>query len=120
MQTMLNTCKPFRRAPDTGIGGVGYHRFFAVTVPATQDDSNYQQIEQWLRTQLQPLQDAQPELVYSGYPFAIEMVVRVYGARAFWLASTLDMKNRYEQERNWQKTVYLLHIDKRFLDLPDL
>jgi len=119
MQTMLNTCKPFWRAPDVGIGGVGYHRLFVVTIPATQDDPNYKQIEQWLSEQLQPL-GVRPELVYSGYPFAIEMVVRVYGARAFWLASTLEMKHHYEQKRNLQTTVDLLHIDKRFLDLPDL
>ncbi|MEJ7613456.1 MAG: tubulin-like doman-containing protein [Candidatus Fervidibacter sacchari] len=119
MQTMLNTCKPFWRAPDTGVGGVSYQRFFAVTVPATQGEPNYQQIEQWLSRQLQPL-GAQPELVHSGYPFAIEMVTRVYGARAFWLTSTLEMKHHYEQKRNSQTTVDLLHIDKRFLDLPDL
>jgi hypothetical protein len=120
MQTMLNTCKPFWRAPDTGAGGVGYQRIFAVTVPATQDDPNYQQIERWLREQLQPL-GAQPELVHSGYPFAIEMIVRVYGARAFWLASTLEMRYCYEQKRQFPDTAGLLHIDRRFLDLlPDL
>ena len=119
MQTMLDTCKPFWRAPDVGVGGVSYQRFFAVTVPATQDDPNYQQIEQWLSGQLQRL-GVQPELVYNGYPFAIEMVVRVYGARAFWIASTLDMKTCYAQKRELQNTADLLHIDRRFLDLPDL
>jgi hypothetical protein len=119
MQTMLNICKPFWSAPDIGVGMTEYQRFFAVTVPAPQDDPNYKQIEQWLSDQLKPL-GAQPELVHSGYPFAIEMAVRVYGARAFWLASTLEMNQHYQNQKQFPKTANLLHIDKRFLDLPDL
>jgi predicted house-cleaning noncanonical NTP pyrophosphatase (MazG superfamily) len=119
MQTMLNICKPFWSAPDVGVGMAEYQRFFAVTVPATQNDPNYRQIEQWLSDQLKPL-GAQPELVHSGYPFAIEMAVRVYGARAFWLASTLEMNQHYQNQKQFPKTANLLHIDRRFLDLPDL
>jgi predicted house-cleaning noncanonical NTP pyrophosphatase (MazG superfamily) len=119
MQTMLNICKPFWSAPDVGVGMAEYQRFFAVTVPATPNDPNYRQIEQWLSDQLKPL-GAQPELVHSGYPFAIEMAVRVYGARAFWLASTLEMNQHYQNQKQSPKAANLLHIDRRFLDLPDL
>lgn len=120
MGTMLRTCKPFWGAPEGGIGGVGYHQVFVVTVPGTQDSANYQQVEQWLRDQLTQM-GVEPELVYTGYPFAIEMVVRVYGARAFWLASAIEMRHDYENKRQFPTTASLLHLDRRFLDLlPDL
>jgi len=63
----------------------------------------------------------QLETVHSNYPFAIEIGVRSYGARAFWITTTALMRRAYEQKRQSPYTAGLLHIDRRFLDLlPDL
>ena len=59
--------------------------------------------------------------MHSGYPFAIEIMKRVYGARAFWLERTRNLAHHYEQKRQIPQTAELLHLDTRFLQmLPDL
>jgi len=118
LTTMLNTCQPFWSASAVGVGNIGYQSFFAATVPTTKDDPDHKQTEQWLRDH-PLLQNA--ELVYSGYPFAIEILKRVYGARAFWLERTRSLCHHYEQKRQFPQNAELLHLDRRFLEmLPDI
>jgi uncharacterized membrane protein YheB (UPF0754 family) len=120
LRAMLQVCQPFWRAPRDGIGGVGYRKFFAVTVPAHKDDPQFREMEQTLQETAKEF-GYQPETVHSGYPFAIEIGVRYYGARAFWITTTALMRRAYEQKRQSPDTAGLLHIDRRFLDLlPDL
>jgi predicted house-cleaning noncanonical NTP pyrophosphatase (MazG superfamily) len=115
LREMLRVCQPFWRAPRDGIGGVGYQQFFAVTVPAS-DEATGNTIQETAKKF-----GYQPETVHSGYPFAIEMGVRFYGARAFWITTTALMRQEYERKRQFPATAGLLHIDRRFLDLlPDL
>ncbi|MGQ9657554.1 MAG: tubulin-like doman-containing protein [Fimbriimonadales bacterium] len=118
LTTMLNTCQPFWSASGVGVGNVGYQTFLAATVPAIPGEPDYERTEQWLRDQ-PLLQNA--EIVHSGYPFAIEMMKRVYGARAFWLQRTRTMRHHYTQKRGVPQSAGSLHLDKRFLEmLPDL
>jgi hypothetical protein len=120
LRAMLQVCQPFWRAPRDGIGGVGYQKFFAVTVPAHKDDPQFREMEQTLQETAKEF-GYQPETVHSRYPFAIEIGVRYYGARAFWITTTALMRRAYEQKRQSPDTAGLLHIDRRFLDLlPDL
>ncbi len=120
LKEMLRVCQPFWRAPRDGIGGVGYQKFFAITAPARRGDPQFQEIEQTLQKLAKEF-GYEPEIVHSGYPFAIEMGVRFYGARAFWITSTRLMRQHYEQKRQFPTTAGLLHIDRRFPDLlPDL
>jgi hypothetical protein len=120
LRAMLQVCQPFWRAPRDGIGGVGYWRFFAITVPVPKDESQFRKMEQKIRETAKEF-GYQPETVHSGYPFAIEMGVRFYGARAFWITTTALMRQEYERKRQFPATAGLLHIDRRFLDLlPDL
>jgi hypothetical protein len=120
LREMLRVCQPFWRAPRDGIGGVGYQKFFAVTVPAHKDDPQFREMEQTLQETAKEF-GYQPETVHSGYPFAIEIGVRYYGARAFWITTTALMRQEYERKRQFPATAGLLHIDRRFLDLlPDL
>ncbi len=84
LRAMLQVCQPFWRAPRDGIGGVGYWRFFAITVPVPKDESQFQKMEQKIRETAKEF-GYQPETVHSNYPFAIEIGVRYYGARAFWI-----------------------------------
>jgi formiminotetrahydrofolate cyclodeaminase len=120
LRAMLQVCQPFWRAPRDGIGGVGYQKFFAVTVPAHKDDPQFREMEQTLQETAKEF-GYQPETVHSGYHFAIEIGVRYYGARAFWITTTALMRQEYERKRQFPATAGLLHIDRRFLDLlPDL
>jgi predicted house-cleaning noncanonical NTP pyrophosphatase (MazG superfamily) len=120
LREMLRVCQPFWRAPRDGIGGVGYQKFFAVTVPAHKDDPQFREMEQTLQETAKEF-GYQPETVHSGYHFAIEIGVRYYGARAFWITTTALMRQEYERKRQFPATAGLLHIDRRFLDLlPDL
>jgi hypothetical protein len=123
LRAMLQVCQPFWRAPRDGIGGVGYRTFFAITVPVSKDESQFREMEQTIQKLAQEYQptEYQFETVHSGYPFAIEIGVRFYGARAFWISTTALMRQAYERERRSPKNAGLLHIDRRFLDLlPDL
>jgi hypothetical protein len=115
LREMLRVCQPFWRAPRDGIGGIGYQKFFAITVPAS-DEATENIIQETAKEF-----GYQPETVHSGYPFVIEMGVRFYGARAFWITTTALMRQEYERKRQFPATAGLLHIDRRFLDLlPDL
>jgi len=120
LREMLRVCQPFWRAPMDGIGGVRYEKFFAVTVPARREDPQFQEMQRTLQDLAKEF-GYQPETVHGGYPFAIEMGVRFYGARAFWSATTALMREHYEQKRQFAVSSGLLHIDRRFLELlPDL
>jgi hypothetical protein len=120
LREMLRVCQPFWRAPRDGIGGVGYWRFFAITVPVPKDKSQFRKMEQIIQETAKEF-GYQPATVHSGYSFAIEIGVRFYGARAFWITTTALMRRAYEQKRQFPDTAGLLHIDRRFLDLlPDL
>jgi hypothetical protein len=120
LRAMLQVCQPFWRAPRDGIGGVGYLPFFAITVPVPKDESQFRKMEQIIQETAKEF-GYQPVTVHSGYPFAIEIGVRFYGARAFWITTTALMRRAYEQKRQFPDTAGLLHIDRRFLDLlPDL
>jgi len=115
LREMLRVCQPFWRAPRDGVGGVGYQKFFAITVPAS-DEATEKTVQETAKEF-----GYQPETVHSGYPFAIEMGVRFYGARAFWITTTALMRQEYERKRQFPATAGLLHIDRRFPDLlPDL
>jgi hypothetical protein len=120
LREMLQVCQPFWRVPRDGIGGVRYLSFFAITVPVLKDASQFRKMEQKIREIAKEF-GYQLETVHSNYPFAIEIGVRSYGARAFWITTTALMRQEYERKRQFPATAGLLHIDRRFLDLlPDL
>jgi len=116
LKTMTQVCQPFWSAPRHAPGGVAYQTFMAFTVPTDQTDERFQEVQKALQ-KLAEEYGYQPEFVHSGFPFALEMVVRVYGARAFYLTSTFRLRQQYEQKRQFPDTAQLLHLDRRFLDL---
>ncbi len=116
LKTMVQVCQPFWSAPKHAPGGVSYQTFMAFTVPTAEGDERFEETRRAVE-QLAREFGYQPETVHSGYPFALDMVVRVYGARGFYLNSTHLLRHRYEQKRQDSQTAPLLHLDKRFLDL---
>ncbi len=120
LQTMVEVCQPFWSAPRHAPGGVSYQTFMAFTVPTAEDDERFAETKSAVEKLAKEF-GYQPEMVHSGYPFALDMVVRVYGARAFYLNSTRALKHQYEQKQQDIKTAQSLHLDKRFLGfLPTL
>ncbi|GBC99914.1 hypothetical protein HRbin17_02446 [bacterium HR17] len=116
LRTMTQSCQPFWSAQAHPPGGVRYQTFMAYTVPVAEGDERFQQAQRTVED-LASQMSYQPQTVYNGYPFALEMAVRVYGARAFYLTSTSIWRLQYEQKRQIPSTAQLLHIDRRFLDL---
>jgi len=116
LKTVTQVCQPFWSAPRIAPGGVPYQTFMAFTVPTDQTDERFQEVQKALQ-KLAEEYGYQPEFVHSGFPFALEMVVRVYGARAFYLTSTFRLRQQYEQKRQFPDTAQLLHLDRRFLNL---
>jgi len=120
LKTMAQVCQPFWSAPRHAPGGVAYQTFMAFTIPigaepSSEEDERYQEIRRTLRDLAQNF-GYHPELVHSGFPFALEMVVRVYGARAFYLTSTSMLRQQYDKFKP-RNEFQLLHLDRRFLDL---
>jgi hypothetical protein len=116
LRTMTQSCQPFWSAPSHPPGGARYQTFMAYTVPVAEGDERFQQARRTVEG-LASQMGYQPQTVHNGYPFALEMVVRVYGARAFYLTSTSTWRLQYEQKRQVPSTAQLLHIDRRFLEL---
>lgn len=116
LRAMTQSCQPFWSAPAHPPGGVRYQTFMAYTVPVAEGDERFRQAQRTVED-LAAQMGYQPQTVYNGYPFALDMVVRVYGARAFYLVSTSTWRPIYEQKRQDPLTAQLLHIDRRFLDL---
>jgi hypothetical protein len=74
LREMLRVCQPFWRAPRDGIGGVGYQKFFAVTVPAS-DEATEKTVQETAKEF-----GYQPETVHSGYPFVASMAPAPFGS----------------------------------------
>ncbi len=110
VQQMLRTCQPFWRAPQAP-GGIAYEVTTVVGVP---DEAVGNFLDKWLEEA-----GFTAEKEATGYPFVVEFLKRVYGARAFYFASIHQMRGVYEQKSAFPSTRGLLHIDRRFLDLPD-
>lgn len=112
LRLMLAVCQPFwtTRAP---AGLPDYERFMAVTIPCRAADPQAAEIRQAVETEVRAA-GATPELVDTDYPFALEITARAYGARAYYLGSSAQMKAQYEAKMEQRATRNLLHVDRRF------
>ncbi len=120
VQLMLQVCKPFWTTA-TPRGRDSYESFMAVTIPCRFDDPNLNQVKQLIEETVREA-GFTPELVQTDYPFAIEICVRAYGARAYYLSSTAEMKHHYDSKMKQPNVRHLQHADKRYLavEMPKL
>lgn len=115
---MFQAARPFW-STSAPIGMASYETFVAVTLPARLEDPAMGGIRAAIEEVVREA-GAIPEMVVTGYPFALEISTRAYGARAYYLRSTARMKQEYEA-RVRQGVRDLLHIDRRFGDrIPPL
>jgi len=60
------------------------------------------------------------ERVRDGYPFALTVLNRTYGARAYYLRSIAGMEHTYRRRASNPQVRAHLHLDARFAQLPML
>ncbi|OYT68747.1 MAG: hypothetical protein CFK49_12860, partial [Armatimonadetes bacterium JP3_11] len=58
------------------------------------------------------------ERVKDGYPFALTIMNRTYGARAYYLRGIAQMEYSYRQRAQNPQVRAHLHLDNRFSQLP--
>ena len=120
LQLLFDVCQPFWSTSDPP-GEPRYEVYVAVSVPPSLENTNNasQQHEEEVR-RLCEQHGAKAELVHDGYPFALTLMKRTYGARAYYLRSSERMKHFYQKRCNDGVVKHRLHVDKRFSDLPKL
>jgi tubulin-like protein len=119
LQLMFDICHPFWTT-SSPVGMDSYERFMAVTIPVRAADPRTSEVRQAVE-QVVRQAGYTPELVETDYPFALEISTRAYGARAYYLGSTGEMKAKYEAKMEQPAVRGLVHMDRRFIDaLPKL
>ncbi|MCW5932735.1 MAG: hypothetical protein KIT45_00355 [Fimbriimonadia bacterium] len=104
-------------------GGIHYEQFVAISVPysrANQGLRSDEQIRDLDRMVEGLVKNAgvQLERVKDGYPFALTVMRRTYGARAYYLRSIQQMEHSYLRRSEHEQVRVHLHLDSRFADLP--
>lgn len=116
LDTLLDMAQPFWRVHCPGDTPLGHD--YVVSTPVGTDDEQTQAITrvvgEWLDERAGA--DIQPQQVSSGYPYAIDVVRREHGARAYWLRETDSWEHQYRVSR--EKGGFPLHIDRRFTTPP--
>ncbi len=119
---LMQIAKPFWSAAQPP-GDVRFEEFLAVSVPLSPSDFQNESAARELlnaATKLTEQAGVACEQVKDGYPFALTILNRTYGARAYYLSSIYAMKHSYRSRaRNAQVRAHL-HLDARFAELPDL
>lgn len=120
VQYLMQIAKPFWSAAQPP-GDVRFEEFLAVSVPLSPNDFKYEQEARELEAAVMKLTEqagVASELVKDGYPFALTILNRTYGARAYYLRSVSQMEHNYlRRARNPQVRAHL-HLHKQFESLP--
>jgi len=118
LQLLFDTCQPFWSTSHPP-GERRYETFMVCSVPAF-DTQESEQLRQIVR-ELAEERGARPEFREDGYPYALTVMTRTYGARAYYLRSTGRMRTFYDRRAENEKVRARLHLDRRFYDrLPKL
>lgn len=122
VEYLMQIAKPFWSASQPP-GDVRFEEFLAVSVPLSPDDFKHESDARALETAVTKLTEQAgitSELVKDGYPFALTIMNRTYGARAYYLRGISLMEHSYlKRSRNAQVRTHL-HLDARFAALPAL
>ncbi len=124
LELLFDVCQPFW-STSSPPGEPRFETLMAVSMPITRNgtDGMQQHIEELKQAVSQLCQEYgyRPEVVEDGYPFALTVMLRTYGARAYYLSSANRMRHFYQRRIADPKVKARLHLDKRFFDnLPPL
>lgn len=124
LKLLFDVCQPFW-STTTPPGEPRFETLMAVSMPTTKNGtkSTQEHIEELKQAVLQLCQEYgyRPEVVEDGYPFALTVMCRTYGARAYYLSSANRMRHFYQRRMEDENVRARLHLDKRFLTtLPPL
>ena len=122
VEYLLEVAKPFWSAAQPP-GDARFEEFIAVSVPLSPED--YQRDEEARRLdeaveRLTQRAGVACERVRDGYPFALTVLNRTYGARAYYLRSLAGMEHTYRRRASNPQVRAHLHLDARFAQLPML
>lgn len=122
VEYLLGIAKPFWSAAQPP-GDARFEEFIAVSVPLSPED--YQRDEEARRLdeaveRLTQRAGVSCERVRDGYPFALTVLNRTYGARAYYLRSIAGMEHTYRRRASNPQVRAHLHLDARFAQLPML
>ncbi|MCX7993506.1 MAG: hypothetical protein N2651_07530 [Fimbriimonadales bacterium] len=122
VEYLMQIAKPFWSAAQPP-GDVRFEEFLAVSVPLSPNDFKYESDARELEHAVIKLTEQAgivAERVDDGYPFALTILNRTYGARAYYLRGIQRMEHSYlTRSRNAQVRAHL-HLDARFAGLPAL
>ncbi|CUU35792.1 MAG: tubulin-like doman-containing protein [Armatimonadetes bacterium] len=122
VEYLLQVARPFWSAAQPP-GNARFEEFIAVSVPLSPEDYNRAEEARRLDEAVEKitrLAGVACERVRDGYPFALTVLNRTYGARAYYLKSVPKLEHSYRTRiRNRQVQAHL-HLDARFAQLPKL
>lgn len=118
IRLMLDVCQPFWSTTSPP-GDARFESLVAVSVPPARNGKDTDDLIQAVR-ELCEAYGYRPELVPDGYPFAITVMRRTYGARAYYLSSAKRMQHFYLKRQRNEHVRARLHVDKRFSQILPL
>ncbi len=114
LQLLFDACQPFWSTSHPP-GERRYETFMVCSVPSS--DTKEAEILRQAVGELAEERGARPEYREDGYPYALTVMTRTYGARAYYLRSTARMRTFYYRRAEDEKVRARLHLDKRFYEL---
>lgn len=117
LDLLFDVCQPFWTTSHPP-GEPRFETLMAVSMPITKngahaENKNADDLRESVR-QLCEQYGYRPEIVKDGYPFALTVMCRTYGARAYYLKSANRMRHFYQRRVQDPKVKARLHLDKRF------
>lgn len=118
LSLLFDTCQPYWSTSHPP-GERRYESFVVCSVPGTGEE-HADELRKAVR-ELAEERGARAEYREDGYPYALTVMTRTYGARAYYLRSTERMRTFYERRAKDAIVRTRLHVDQRFHDrLPRL
>ncbi len=117
LDLLFDICQPFWTTSHPP-GEPRFETLMAVSMPITKNGADAEsRRENDLKKVFGELCEQygyRPEIVADGYPFALTVMCRTYGARAYYLRSANRMRHFYQRRVEDPKVKARLHLDKRF------
>jgi hypothetical protein len=117
LQILFDACQPYWSTSQPP-GQQRYESILVASIPyasnGTADGDELDQYRQQVREIAEKRGYTRVEYREDGYPFALTLMTRTYGARAYYLRSTRSMRTCYERRIADDDVRARLHADKRF------